>query len=231
MIEVRDGSPLGLDPIKLFRVGYFDPYTAVSIVQTLYGLDRSLTDRLYVDVLLRKVSSVPEAVRRDEKYSEVILESYTPLDEALYTGELHELKGSVLVNLGEAHSITLVGAVFLTLAAAFEKRRETVLGLVDGAVLAYTPAGSAALSLLTRPLRTRVTVVASQYATDSLLNVGGPTLLLYHDPDVQFLVYESNGIPMGPVRKYVSKGDGALILVSPESVDVIFGELPEDVLQ
>ena len=121
--------------------------------------------------------------------------------------------------------------MFLTLAAAFEKRRETVLGLVDGAVLAYTPAGSAALSLLTRPLRTRVTVVASQYATDSLLNVGGPTLLLYHDPDVQFLVYESNGIPMGPVRKYVSKGDGALILVSPESVDVIFGELPEDVLQ
>lgn len=74
-------------------------------------------------------------------------------------------------------------------------------------------------------------VVASQYATDSLLNVGGPTLLLYHDPDVQFIVYESNGVPMGPVRRYVGKRDGALILKSPESVDVIFGELPEDILR
>ncbi|NJE49017.1 hypothetical protein [Thermococcus sp. 9N3] len=231
VIEVRDGASLGLDPIKLYKAGYFDPYTAVTIVQTLYGLDRSLTDRLYVDVLLGKVSSVPEAVKRNEKYSEVILESYTPLDEALYSGEPPKLEGSVRVNLGETRSITLVGIAFLTLAAAFEKRRETVVGLVDGAVLGYTTAGSAAMPLLTRPLKRRVTVVASQYVLDSLLNIAGPTLLLYHDPDVQSLVYETSGVPPGPTRKFVGKKAGTLITRSPESVDVLHGGLPEGVLR
>jgi len=227
VIEVREGATLGLDPIKLYRAGHFDPYTAVTIVQTIYGLDRSLTDRLYTDVLLGRVSSVPEAVRRNEKYSEVILEGYTPLDEALYTGEPPKLEGSVLVNFGETHSITLVGIAFLTLAAAFEKRRETVVGLVDGAVLGYTTAGSAAMPLLTKPLKRRVTVVASQYALDSLLNLSGPSLLLYHDPDVQSLVYEASGVPPGPMRKFVGKKAGAFVIRSPETIDVLYGELPE----
>ncbi|WP_297536474.1 hypothetical protein [Thermococcus sp.] len=229
VIDVRDGENLGLDPIKLYKASYLDPYTAVTIVQTLYGLDRSLTDRLYVDVLLGKVSSVPEAVKRGEKYSEVIIEGYTPLDEAFYTGDVPELKGSVLVNLGETHSITLVGIAFLTLAAVFEKRREAFVGLTDGAVLAYTTAGGAALPLLTRPLRRRVTAIASQYAIDSLLNVSGPVLLLYHDPDVQSLVYESSGVPPGPTRKFITKSSGAYIVRSPETVDVFHGELPEEV--
>jgi len=230
VLEIRDGDNYGLDPIKLSKAGYFDPYTAVTIAQTLYGLDRSLTERLYVDVLLGKVSSVPEAVKRNEKYSEVILESYTALDEALYSGEPPRLEGSVLVDMGDAHSITLVGTVFLTLSAVFEKRRNTFVGLVDGAVLGYTTAGSAALPLLTRPLKNRVTVVASQYVLDGLLNLAGPTLLLYHDPDIQSLVYESSGVPPGPTRKFVAKNMGALIIRSPESVDVHHGELPEGVL-
>ncbi len=230
ILEIRDGGNTGLDPIRLYKAGYFDPYTAVTIVQTLYGLDRSLTDRLYVDVLLGKVSSVPEAVKRNEKYSEVILESYTPLDEAFYTGEPPKLEGSILVDMGKTHSITLVGMAFLILAAVFEKRRNTAIGLVDGAVLGYTTAGGASIPLLTRPLKHRVTAIASQYALDSLLNIAGPTLLLYHDPDVQSLVYEASGVPPGPTRKFVGKRVGTLIVRSPESVDVHHGELPEGVL-
>jgi hypothetical protein len=226
VLEIRDGDNVGLDPIKMSKAGLFDPYTAVTIVQTLYGLDRSLTDRLYVDVLLGKVGSVPEAAKRGEKYSEVILEGYTALDEAFYSGDVPRLEGSVLVDMGDTHSITLVGIAFLTLAAAFEKRRETVVGLVDGAVLGYTSAGSAALPLLTRPLKRRVTVMASQYALESLLNLAGPTLLLYHDPDIQGLIYETNGVPPGSMRKLVNKGAGALILRSPETIDVLHGKLP-----
>ena len=177
------------------------------------------------------MKSVPDAAKAGEKYSEVILESYTPLDEVLYGGEPPKLEGSILVDFGETHSITLVGVVFLTLAAAFEKRRKTLIGLVDGAVLSYTSPGSAAMPLLTRPLRRRITVVASEYVIDPLLNLSGPTMLLYHDPDVQSLVYEASGVPAGPMRKLVHKGHGVFIVRSPETIDVFHGGLPGGVLQ
>ena len=225
VISIEDGKGAGLDPIRMAAGGYFDPYTAATIVQTLYGLDRTLTDRLYSDILSGKVNSVPEAARAGEKYSEVIMESYTPLDEAFYSGETRGLGGNILVDMGKTYDSTLVGMAFLILAAAVEKRRETVVGLFDGAVLGYTTAGSAALPLLTRPLRRRVTVVATQYAVDSILNLPGSALLLYHDPDVQGLIYESNGVSPGPSRRFVGKGEGAFIKHSPETVETYFGEL------
>ena len=227
VISIEDGKGTGLDPIRMAAEGYFDRYTAATIVQTLYGLDRTLTDRLYSDILSGKVESVPGAAKAGEKYSEVILESYTPLDEAFYSGEVPELGKSVLVDMGNTHDSTIVGMAFLILAAALEKRRETVVGIFDGAVLGYTTAGGAALPLLTKPLRRRVTVVATQYAVDSILNLSGSALLLYHDPDVQGLVYESNGVPPGPSRKFVGKGEGAFIKHTPETVEVLHGRLPE----
>jgi len=225
VIEIRDGEGTGIDPIKFALDGLIDPYSAATIVQTIYGLDRALTDRLYADILFGKVKSVPDAAKAGEKYSEVILEAYTPLDEIFYSGEIPKLEGDILVNLGGTHSITLVGIAFLTLAAAFEKKREVMVGLLDAAVLGYTSAGSAAMSLFTRPLRKRITVVASQYVLDSLLNLPGPTVLLYHDPDLQALVYESNGVPPGPMRKFVHKGSGAFIVRSPETIDVFHGRV------
>ncbi len=225
VLSIEDGKGTGLDPIRMSAEGHFDPYTAATIVQTLYGLDRTLTDRLYSDILRGKIKSVPEAAKAREKYSEVILESYTPLDEAFYSGESPETGKSILVDLGRAYNSTLVGMAFLILAAAFEKRRETVIGIFDGAVLGYTTAGGAALPLLTKPMRRRVTVVATQYAVDSMLNLSGSALLLYHDPDVQGLVYESNGVPPGPSRRFVGKGEGAFIKHTPETVEVHFGEL------
>ncbi|WP_297507362.1 hypothetical protein [Thermococcus sp.] len=225
VIEIKDGQPTGIDPIKFALKGLIDPYSAVTIVETLYGLDRALTDRLYADVLLGKVKSVPDAVKANQKYSEVILESYTALDEAFYSGDVPKLEGSVLVNLGETHSITLVGIAFLALSAVFEKRRKAMVGLLDGAVLGYTSAGSAGIPLLTRPLRKRVTVIASEYALDALLNLAGPTLLLYHEPDVQAMIYESNGVPPGSMRKLVTKGQGALIVRTPETIDVFHGRV------
>ncbi len=227
VISIEDGKGTGLDPIHMGTGGYFDPYIAATIVQTIYGLDRTLTDRLYSDILSGKIKSVPEAAKAGEKYSEVILESYTPLDEAFYSGKIPKLGKNVLVDMGKVHSSTLVGMAFLILAAALEKRRETVVGIFDGAVLGYTTAGNAALPLLTRPLRRRVTVVATQYAVDSILNLPGSTLLLYHDPDIQGLIYESNGVPPGPSRKFVVKEGGAFIKHTPETVEVLHGNLPE----
>ncbi|WP_054839509.1 hypothetical protein [Thermococcus sp. JCM 11816] len=76
--------------------------------------------------------------------SEVIAESYSAIDQLLYSGDVPpELGKNVLVNLGNAHSITLVGTAFLVLAAALEKRRKTMVGLNDAAVLSYTSAGGA----------------------------------------------------------------------------------------
>ena len=225
VLRIEDGKGTGLDPIRMSSKGFFDPYTAATIVQTLYGLDRTLTDRLYSDILGGKIKSVPEAAKAGEKYSEVILESYTPLDEVFYSGETPKLEGSVLVDMGKTYNSTIVGMAFLTLAAALEKRRETVIGLFDGAVLGYTTAGGAALPLLTKPLRRRVTIVATQYALDSILNLPGSALLLYHDPDVQGLVYESNGVPPGPSRVFVDKGEGAFIKHTPETVETFHGRL------
>ncbi|MDI3475871.1 MAG: hypothetical protein PWQ79_2210 [Thermococcaceae archaeon] len=226
VLDVEDTKPDGLDPIKFAIEGYFDPYTAATIVQTVYGLDRALTERLYSDILSGKVGSVPEALKAGEKYSEVIAESYSAIDQLLYSGEVPELGKNVLVNLGNAHSITLVGTAFLVLAAALEKRRKTMVGLNDAAVLSYTSAGGAGLPLLTKPMLRRVTVVASEYALDSLLNLAGPVLLLYHDPDVQSLVYETSGVPPGPSRKHVHKGEGAFIYRTPETVNVEWGRMP-----
>ncbi len=227
VISIEDGKGMGLDPIRMAAGGYFDPYTAATIVQTLYGLDRTLTDRLYSDILCGKIKSVPEAARAGEKYSEVILEGYTALDEAFYSGETPNLGKSVLISMGSTYDSTIVGMAFLTLAAALEKRRETVVGIFDGAVLGYTTAGGAALPLLTKPLRRRVTIVATQYAVDSILNLPGSALLLYHDPDVQGLIYESNGVSPGPSRRFVAKGEGAFIVHTPETVEVLHGRLPE----
>lgn len=72
-----------------------------------------------------------------------------------------------------------------------------MMSLNDATVLSYTSAGGAGLPLLTKPILRRVTVVASEYALDSLLNLAGPVLLLYHDPDIQSLVYEASGVPSG----------------------------------
>ncbi|ASJ00842.1 hypothetical protein [Thermococcus gorgonarius] len=226
VLRIQDTKPSGLDPIKLAGEGHFDFYTAATIVQTIYGLDRTLTEMLYSDILAGKVGSVPEALKAGQKYSEVIAESYTALDQLLYSGEVPELGQNILVDFGDAHSITLVGNAFLILSAAVEKRRKVMVGLNDAAVLTYTTAGGAGLPLLTKPALKRVTVVASEYALDSLLNMSGPILLLYHDPDVQSLVYEASGVPPGPMRKHVHKGQGAFIYRTPETIDVEWGEMP-----
>ncbi|WP_461865463.1 hypothetical protein [Thermococcus sp.] len=226
VIKIEDGKPTGLDPIKIAKKGMMDLYSAVTVVQTVYELDRILTDRLYTDILQGKISSVPEAVKANEKYSEVILEGYTALDEAFYKGKPPKLGKSILVNLGDAHSVSVVGMAFLILSAIVEKRRGVMIGVDDVAVLAYTTAGSAAMPLLTRPARKRVTVLGTRYAIDSVLNIAGPTLLLYTDPDIQGVIYESNGVPPGAMRKYVHKGRGVLITRSTETINVEEGELP-----
>ncbi len=226
VIKVEDGKGTGLDPIALASAGLLDGYTAATIVQTVYGLDRTLTERLYADFLAGKVKSVPEAAKLKTKYAEVIAESYTPLDEAFYSGKAPEFGKNVLVNLGETYSITLAGMVFLIVSAVVRKRRNTMIGVNDAAVLAYTTAGGAAVPLITKPLRRRVTVLATQYAVESIMNLAGPTLLLYHDPDTQSVLYETNGVPPGPMRKHVHKGQAAFIYRTPETIDVEWGEMP-----
>ncbi|ASJ08696.1 hypothetical protein A3L11_05420 [Thermococcus siculi] len=225
VIKVEDGKGTGLDPLVLASEGIIDGYTAATIIQTVYGLDRTLTERLYADFLAGKAGSVPEAAKSENKYAEVILESYTPLDEAFYRGKPPEFGDNILVNLGETYSITLAGMAFLVVSAAIRKRRNVMVGVNDAAVLAYTTAGSAAVPLITRPLRRRVTVLATQYAVESIMNLSGPSLLLYHDPDTQSVVYEANGVPPGPMRKHVHKGQAAFIYRTPETIDVEWGEI------
>ncbi|NJE09761.1 hypothetical protein [Thermococcus sp. MAR1] len=226
IIRVKDGEGTGLDPIALARKGLLDGYTAATIVQTVYGLDRTLTERLYADFLAGKVRSVPEAMKSDGKYAEVIRESYTPLDEAFYSGKPPEFGKNILVELGETYSITMAGIAFLVVSAVIRHRRNTMIGVNDAAVLAYTTAGGAAIPLITRPIRARVTVLATQYAIDSIMNLAGPSLVLYHDPDTQSVIYETNGVPPGPMRKHVHKGEAAFIYRTPETINVEWGELP-----
>ncbi len=229
VINVKDGKKMGLDPLILASKGLMDGYTAATILQTAYGLDRTLTERLYADMLAGKVKSVSEAVGSKAKYSEVIQESYTPLDEALYSGKPPEFGKNILVNLGEAYSITVAGMAFLIVSAVVRKRRNTVIGVNDAAVLAYTGTGGAAIPLITRPMRRRTTILATQYAVDSIINLSGPTLILYHDPDTQSVIYEANGVPPGPMRKHVHKKEAAFIYRTPETIDVQWGVLMEGV--
>ncbi|NJE01660.1 hypothetical protein [Thermococcus sp. JdF3] len=226
IIGVRDGQGTGLDPLALASKGLLDGYTAATIVQTVYGLDRSLTERLYADFLAGKVKSVPDALKSGGKYAGVIGESYTHLDEAFYSGKPPEFGKNILVDLGETYSITLAGIAFLVVSAVVRHRRNTMIGVNDAAVLAYTTAGGAAIPLITRPMRARVTVLATQYAIDSIMNLAGPSLVLYHDPDIQSVIYETNGVPLGPMRKHVHKGDGAFIYRTPETINVEWGEMP-----
>ncbi len=129
------------------------------------------------------------------------------------------------MELGETYSVTLAGMAFLIVSAVIRHRRKTMVGVNDAAVLAYTTAGGAALPpLITRPIRARVTVLATQYAVDSITNLAGPSLVLYHDPDTQSVIYEANGVPPGPpMRKHVHKGEGAFIYRTPETIDVEWG--------
>ncbi|EEB73274.1 hypothetical protein [Thermococcus sp. AM4] len=226
IIEVRDGSPAGLDPITLASRGVLDGYTAATIVQTAYGLDRVLTERLYADFMRGKVRSVPEALSSGEKYAEVIAESYTPLDEALFSGDAPEFGRNVLVDLGGAYSITVASLAFLIVSAVVRHRRKTVVAVNDAAVLAYTEIGSAAVPLITKPLRGRVTVLGTNYVVDSIMNLSGPTLVLYHEPDTQSVIYEANGVPPGPMRRYVQKDEGAFVYRTPETINVEWGEVP-----
>jgi len=225
VITIEDGKEAGLDPIRMALKGYFDSYTAATAIETIYGLDRFLTEKLYADILKGRVKSVEDALGRKEKYSEVIAETYTGLDEALYSGDPPELGGSFTLNLGKVYSITTASNAFLIVAAAVEKRRETMVGVNDAGVLSYTDTAAAALPLLTKPMMKRVTVLTTQYALDSVMKLGGPSLILYHDPDVQGVIYEANGVPPGPMRKHVHKGEGAFVYRTPETVDVRAGLL------
>jgi len=225
VIRVEDGKGTGLDPILFASQGLLDGYTAATIVQTVYGLDRTLTERLYADILAGKVKSVPQTLRSGGKYGEVIAESYTPLDEAFYSGEPPKFEKNILVDLGKTYSITLAGMAFLVVSAVVRHRRKTMIGVNDAAVLGYTTAGGAAIPLITRPMRARVTILATQYAIDSIMNLAGPSLILYHDPDTQSVIYETNGVPPGPMRKHVHKGQGAFIYRTPETINVFWGEV------
>ncbi|USG99218.1 hypothetical protein K1720_06630 [Thermococcus argininiproducens] len=226
IVKIEDNKPTGLDPIKMAKEGILkDFYTAATIIQTIYGLDRSLTDKLYSDILTGKIKSVPEAAVSKEKYGEVIRETYTTLDEVFFKGKPPELGKSVLIDFGNAYSITLVGMAFLILAAAVKDRRNTLIGIDDAAVLFYTTPGSAAIPLLTQPMRGRVTLLASRYVAENLLNAPGPTLILYNDPDLQSMIYEANGVPQGAMRKHVLKGEGAFVWRTTQTLEVEFGKL------
>lgn len=227
VIEVGDNKPTGLDPIKMARKGLLkDFYSAATIIQTIYGLDRSLTDKLYADILGGKIKSVADAAKSKEHYGEVIREVYTPLDEVFFKGKPPEFSKSILVDFSNAHSITLVGMAFLILAAAVKDRRSTLIGIDDAAVLFYTTPGSAAIPLLTQPMRGRVTVLGSRYAVENILKILGPTLVLYNDPDVQSIIYEANRVPQGDMRKRVLKGEGAFVWRTTQTLEVEFGKLP-----
>jgi len=167
------------------------------------------------------VKSVPETAKSEEKYAEVIRESYTPLDEALYSGEPPEFGKNILVGLGETYSITLAGIAFLVVSAVVRHRRKTMIGVNDAAVLAYTTPGGAAVPLITRPMRARVAILATRFVIDSTL---------YLDPDAQSVIYETNGVPPGPMRKHVHKGEGTFIYRTPETINVEWASYPSDIL-
>ncbi|AAL80505.1 hypothetical protein PFDSM3638_01750 [Pyrococcus furiosus DSM 3638] len=225
VVRIEEGRPAGLDPLKMAKMGIInDPYSAVTIVQTIYELDRALTDKLYADFIAGKVNSIEEALKAKKEYSEVIAESYTDLDGILFSGDPIVIPDTALIDLSGLKSITLTGIAFLVLAVALENRRNIVFGLHDFAVLGFTPAGSAAVPLLTRPARRRVAIVGTKYALDFVLSTPGPTLVLYNDPEVQSMIYESQGVPSG-FRSFVYKGEGAYIWRSPETVNVEFGKL------
>jgi len=227
VIKIEDNKPTGLDPIKMVEKGLLKNfYTAATIIQTIYGLDRSLTDKLYADILGGKVKSVRDAAKSKEHYGEVIREVYTFLDEVFFEGEPPELGKSILVDFGRTYSISIVGMAFLILAAAVKDRRSTLIGIDDAAVLFYTTPGSAAIPLLTQPMRGRVTLLGSRYVRESILNIPGPTLVLYNDPDLQSMIYEANGVPQGDMRKHVLKGEGAFIWRTTQTLEVEFGRLP-----
>jgi hypothetical protein len=227
VIKIEDNKETGLDPIKMVAKGLIkDFYTAATIIQTIYGLDRSLTDKLYSDILAGKIKSTSEVATSKAHYGEVIRESYTFLDEVFFKGEPPELGKSILVDFGNAYSITLVGMAFLILAAAVRDRRNTLIGIDDAAVLFYTTPGSAAIPLLTQPMRGRVTLLGTRYVVENLLNTPGPTLVLYNDPDMQSMIYEANGVPQGDMRKHVLKGEGAFIWRTTQTLEVEFGRLP-----
>lgn len=227
IIEIEDDKPTGLDPIKIVKKGLLkDFYTAATIIQTIYGLDRSLTDKLYADILRGRVNSVADAAKSKEQYGEVIREVYTALDETFFEGEVPKLGKSILVDFGKTYSISIVGMAFLILAAAIRDRRNTLIGIDDAAVLFYTTPGSAAIPLLTQPMRGRVTLLGSRYAVENILNVPGPTLVLYNDPDIQSMIYEANGVPQGDMRKHVLKGEGVFIWRTTQTLEVEFGKLP-----
>ncbi|MFA4663279.1 hypothetical protein [Pyrococcus kukulkanii] len=225
VLRIEEGNPAGLDPLKMARMGIIkDPYSAVTIVQTIYELDSASTDKLYADFVTGKVNSIADAVKAKKNYSEVILEGYTDLDEMLFSGDPVRIPESGLIDLSGLNSVTLTGMAFLILAAAMEERRKVVYGLYDIAVLTFTGAGNAGLPLLTRPARRRVAILGTKYPLDQVLSIPGPTLLLYNDPDVQSAIYESQGVPAG-LRAFIDKGEGAYIWRSPETINVEFGKV------
>ncbi|AEC52075.1 hypothetical protein PNA2_1159 [Pyrococcus sp. NA2] len=225
VLRIEENTPAGLDPLKMAKVGLIrDPYSAVTIIQTIYELDRASTEKLYADFVRGKVSSMNDVVKSKESYAEVINESYTELDGMLFEGEPTKIPENCLVDLSGLNSITLTGIAFLIISAVLEDRRNVVYGLYDVAVLTFTDAGNAGLPLLTRPARRRVAILGTRYPLDQVLSIPGPLLLLYNDPDVQSAIYESQGVPQG-LRRFVNKGEGAYIRRSPETIEVEFGEL------
>jgi len=227
VIKIEDGKPVGLDPIKMVKGGIMsDFFAAATIIQTVYGLDSALTNKLYADILEGKVNSVQEAAASKETYGEVIRESYTSLDEILFKGEPPTLGRNVLIDFGNAHNAYLAGIAFLIISAAVKDRRRVLIGIDDATVLFYTTPGSAAIPLLTQPSKRRVTVLGTRYTADSVLKIPGPALLLYTDPDIQTYIYDSNNVPPGELRKHVLKGEGAFIWRTTQIINVEGGELP-----
>ncbi|AFK22178.1 hypothetical protein Py04_0576 [Pyrococcus sp. ST04] len=228
VLRIEEGTPAGLDPLKMARAGIIkDPYSAVTIVQTIYELDSASTDKLYSDFVTGKVGSIQDAIRAKKTYSEIIMESYTELDDMLFSGDPLKVPESGLIDLSGLNSVTLTGIAFLILAAVFEDKRRVVYGLHDVAVLTFTNAGNAALPLLTRPARRRVAILGTRYPLDQVLSIPGPTLMLYNDPDIQSAIYESQGVPAG-LRTFIYKGEGAYIWRSPETINIEFGKLPRE---
>lgn len=156
---------------------------------------------------------------------EVIVESYSVIDQFFYFGDVFEFGKNVLVNFGNVYSIIFVGIVFFVFVVVFEKRRKIMVGFNDVVVLSYIFVGGVGFLLFIKLMLRRVIVVVSEYVFDLFFNLVGFVLFFYYDFDVQSFVYEISGVLLGLSRKYVYKGEGVFIYCIFEMVNVEWGRM------
>jgi len=187
-VEIREGDPLGLDPLKLMRSGALELGQVADILGEVYGIPDHLAGVLRKELFMRGelFSDLAEFSSgiRDRELSRYLQGAEVPPDSSIFRGDPPALNGSVVFNLKGIRSRRLKVLISALISSymhsrLFTRARRSVLFVDEAWLFMETPSILSLFESIARRGRKHGTafIYISQRAEDLIRNPQGRAIL------------------------------------------------------